>query len=414
MATDNTKSSLDTAFKYIQENKLKYLNSNSAIVQKLAPMKDADIVGRKFLLPVALTFELGITYGDGTVYALNDSIAAVYEEIDVDPTPVSLRTRVSLSAANRWKAGSSKSVINNVAIRAGQMKKSLEKFAEISILHGRTGVGIVGGVSDSSGTNTVTLTDATWASGIWAGMIGCKLDAYDTDNTTQQNSNATYVLASADFDNKAITITGNTTDTADLAATDIMYFRGANGAEMFGLKYQLDTSGTVFGISSSTYDLWKANEHAVGGALTMAQILKGQAKAVGKGGLDEDVCILVSPVTFESLNDDLAALRSEDSSYKSEKGEQGHQALTYHGQAGKIEVISHPYMMEGDSFSFPKSCLRRVGASDIDFMKDDEGGYFRSLDITGFAGYQCSGYFEFQVVLTEPAKCVLYTGIVNP
>ena len=414
MATDNTKTSLDTAFSYVQEKKLKYLNSNSAIVQRLAPMKDADIVGRKFLLPVALTFELGVTYGDGSVYAMNASIAAVYEEIDVDPTPVSLRTRVSLSAANRWKAGSEKSVINNVAIRAGQMKKSLEKFAEISILHGRTGIGVVSAVSDSSGTNTVTISDATWAPGIWAGMTGASLDAFDANNTTQQNSNALYTLGAVNFTNKTVVIVGHTSDTADLAPTDIFYFLGANGSEMYGLKYQLDTSGSVFGINSATYDLWKANELNVGGALTMAKILEGQAAAVGKGGLDEDVCLLVSPKTYESLNDDLAALREFDSSYKTEKGESGHNGICYHGQAGKIEIISHPYMMEGDAFSFPKAQLRRVGASDIDFMKDEDGGYFRSLDITGFAGYQASGYFEFQVVLTEPAKCVLYSGIVNP
>lgn len=61
--SDNTKSSLDTAFKYVQENKLKYLNSNSAILLNMVPMKDADILGRKFLLPVALTYELGYTFG---------------------------------------------------------------------------------------------------------------------------------------------------------------------------------------------------------------------------------------------------------------------------------------------------------------------------------------------------------------
>ena len=371
-----------------------------------------DILGRKFLMPVALSFELGVTYGDQTGYTYLDAIAAVYDEIEVDPSPVSLQTRVSNSVANRWKAGPEKSMINNVSLRAGQMKNSLQKFAEISILHGREGIATVSAVSDASGTNTVTVSAATWAPGIWAGMNGVKLDAYDSDNSTQQNSNADYILSSVDFDLKKIVITGNTTDTADLAIGDIFYFKGGNGTEMYGLGYQLDTSGTVFGIDSSVYDLWKAVEHTVSGALSMSQILKGQAKAVGKGGLDEDVCILVSPVTFENLNDDLAALREFDSSYKSNKGENGFNSITYVGQAGKIEVISHPFQKEGQAFSFPKSCLRRVGATDIDFVKDEGGsGYWRALELT--AAFQCIAQFEFQVLITSPAKCVIYKNITN-
>jgi len=413
MGTDNTKASLEEAFRYVQENKLLYLNAGPSILQKLVPMKDRDILGRDFKLPVALSFELGITYGDGTSFNLNDSIAANYSEIEIDPTPVVLRTRVSLQVVNRWEKRD-KAVLNNVALRTGQMKQSLEKFAEIAILHGRTGIGTVGSVSDSSGTNTVTLTDATWAPGIWSGMSEAKLDAFDADNSTQQNSNADYVLSSVSHDNKQIVITGNATDTADLAAGDIFYFKGANGSEMFGIKHQLDTSGTVFGIDSSVYDLWKANEHTVSGALTMNEILKGQAKAVGKGMLQEDVICLVSPTTYESLNDDLSALRAFDKSYEKNKGESGFNSICYIGQGGKIDIISHPYMMEGDAFSMPKSCLRRVGAKDIEFIQDDGGGYFSSLHVAGVMGFQCVGQFEYQFVITEPSKCVIYKSIVNP
>lgn len=407
--SDNTKSSLDTAFKYVQENKLKYLNSNSAILLNMVKMKDADILGRKFLLPVALTYELGYTFGDGTVYAMNDAVAAVYEEIDVDPTPVSLRTRVSLSAANRWKAGSDKSVINNVAIRAGQMKKSLQKIAEICMLHGHTGIGAVSAVSDSSGTNVLTITAATWASGIWAGMVGLKLDAYTS--TVKQNTNAVLVVSAIDHDAKTITVTGNSTDTAAIDVGSVLYPVGAYSNDQYGIKYQLDTSGTIFGIANSSYDLWKACEHNVAGSISMSEILKGIAKAVNRGGLEEDVVVLLSPTRWEELNSDLSALRDYDGSYKVTKGENGFNSITYNGQNGKIDLISHPYMMDGDAFLMPQSCLRRVGASDIDFMKDEDGGYWRSLDVAGYAGYQASAFYEFQILITEPAKCVYYYGI---
>jgi hypothetical protein len=408
--SDNTKASLDTAFLYVQEKKLKYLNSNSAIIQNMVKMGENDILGRKFLMPVALSYELGVTFGDGTVYALNDSIAAAYDEIEVDPSPVSLRTRVSQSAANRWKAGSTKSVINNVAIRAGQMKKSLQKFAEIAILHGQTGIGTVSGLNDNgSGTNVLTISSATFCEGIWAGMIGMKLDAYTS--TVKQNTTGALTLAAVNFANKTVTVTGANADTAAIDVGSVLYPFGAYANDQLGIKYQLQTSGTVFGISNTTYDLWRANTYPVNGQLTMAHILKGQASAVGRGGLDEDVVLFVNPINWEILNSSLSALRDFDGSYKVEKGENGFKAIKYYGQAGAIDIVSHPYMFPGEAFGGPKSTLRRVGATDIDFMKDDEGGYWRSLDVAGYAGYQATAQYEFQILITEPAKWVHYTAI---
>lgn len=407
--SDNTKSSLNTVFAYVQDKKLKYLTSNAAILLNMFKMGKNDMLGRSKLIPVALTFELGFTFGDGTAFALNSAIAAVYEEIEVDPTPVTLRTRVSLSAANRWKSNGNLAMINNVAIRAGQMKKSMEKMAEICMLHGRTGIGTVSALNDSSGTNELTITDATWSSGIWAGMTGLQLDAYTS--TTKQNSVGALTLTVVDHDNKKVTVTGDTSDTAAIDVGSVLYPLGAYGNDQYGIKYQLDNASTLFGIDASAYALWKANEYTVSGNLTMSEILKGQARAVNRGGLDEDVVLFVSPDNFENLNDDLSALREFDSSYSAERGENGFSSIKYKGQAGVIEIISHPYMMDGDGFSMPKSCVRRVGASDIDFMKDDDGGYFRSLDVAGYAGYQATAFYEFQILITEPARCVFYKSI---
>jgi hypothetical protein len=105
-------------------------------------------------------------------------------------------------------------------------------------------------------------------------------------------------------------------------------------------------------------------------------------------------------------------MRSFDSDYKPAKGEVGVKSICYFGQAGEIEVIAHPLMKEGEACSFPKSSFKRIGSTDVDFIKGDDNGYFRALESSG--GYQCVGQFEFQVLLCEPAKCVLYKDIVNP
>jgi hypothetical protein len=376
----------------------------------MVPMKDQDIVGRKFLFPVALTNELGFTFGDGTVFAHNASIAAEYKEAELDPAPVILKTRISQQAANRMKVAGDKSLINQVALRTGKMKESLMKVAEINILHGGRGIGSLSAVSDDgSGTNVLTISAATWAPGVWAGMEGLKLDAYTS--TTKQNS-AALTISVVDFENKQITVTGANADTAAIDANSVLYLYGAYGVEQTGIIQQLDNSGSLFGIDASAYSLWKAPELNVAGSLTLGKILEGQSKAVSQGGLDEDVMLFLSPKTFESINDDVSALRSLDSSYNSSKVEVGSKSIKFHGQAGIIEIMAHPFMKEGEAFSHPKSCLRRIGACDIEFVKDENAqGYFRALE--GYGGYQCIAQFEFQIFVTSPAKCVFYYGIVN-
>ncbi len=408
----NTLTSLQYAFKYVQEKKLNDLKPNSSIVYDLAPMRESDMVGRKYLAPVVLSYELGFTFGDGGAFAYNDDVAAVYEEIEVDPNPVVLKSRLSIEAADRM-AKSEKAMISAVALRAGQMKSSLLKMAEIEMLHGRVGVGIMASnpATPTATTATVILTAASWAPGVWAGMEGALLESRNSSGT-KINTNADIVLVSVDFENKTLNVSGHATDMTALDTDQILYFKGAYASGQYGIKYQLDTAGSVFGIDSSVYALWKAQEHTVSGALTMAQVLAGRAKAVSRGGLDEDCVLLVSSATFENLNSDLGALRVFDSSYKSEKLENGTKGIVYHGQGGSIDVIAHPMMKEGEAFMIPKGGMKRIGSTDITFKAVD-GGEEAWQHLQDYHAYQLTGRFSFQVLISQPAKCVLYKSIVN-
>lgn len=411
----STKTSLETAFAYVQEKKLNDLKPNSSIVYEMAPMKEADTVGRKYLAPVVLSFELGFTFGDGSAFAYNDDVAGIYEEIEVDPNPVVLKSRISIEAADRM-ANSSKSMISHVALRAGQMKTSLLKMAEIEMLHGRTGIGAISTstITTESGANdssALVFTDATWAPGIFSGMEGALLEVRSTGGT-KRNSTGDLTLVSVNFDSKSITVRGADADIAAIAATDNVFFKGAYSNGQYGIKYQLDTSGSVFGIDSSVYALWKAQEHTVSGVLTMAEILKGRAKAVARAGLDEDCVLLVSPTTYENINSDMAALRELDGSYSSKENENGSKGLKFHAQGGSVRLIAHPMMMEGDAFMFPEKALKRIGSTDVTF-KSAVGSEEAWQHLEAYHAYQLSGRYSFQVLISQPAKCVLFKSIVN-
>jgi hypothetical protein len=409
----NTKTSLETAFRYVQEKTLNDLKPNSAILQEMAgSLKAADQLGRKFLWPVCLSYELGFTFGDGSAFSYNDDVAGIYDEIEIDPNPVVLKSRLSLEAADRM-AKNDKTVLNHVGLRSGQMKMSLSKMAEIDSLYGRATVGI--GVAASTAntnatTEVITFTAATWAPGIWAGMEQVKLEARDAGVLV--NTNADLVLSSVDFANKAITVTGNATDIAALAADDVYYFKGAYSNGQYGFHYQLDTSGTVFGIDNSAYALWKGNEYAVGGALTLNKALLGSADAIAKGGLDEDCVLLCSTKTFAGVNSDIAALRDMDSSYKPEKADIGNKAITYHAAFGKMDIVGHPFVMEGFAYLIPKAGFKKIGSTDITFGVPGKNGEAFEL-LESVAAYQMTGRYSWQMLINQPAKCVIFSGITN-
>lgn len=404
----NTLTSLNTAFKYVQENKLNDLKPNSSIVYNMAPMKDADTVGRKYLAPVVLSFELGFTFGDGTAFAYNDDVAGVYSEIQIDPNPVVLKSRLSIEAADRM-AHDGKTVLNHVALRSGQMKTSLLKMAEIEMLHGRTGIGVIS-TSSVSTNATITMTAATWAPGVWSGMEGAVLEV--RNGATKINTNADLVIVSVNFDLRQVVVSGNSTDLNALAATYTLYFKGAYANGQYGIKYQLSTSGSIFGIDNTVYALWKAQAQVVTGALTMKQALDGRAKAVSRGGLDEDCVLLVSSAAFENLNIDLAALAEIDQRYSKSQQDAGTEGIVYYGQGGKTTIKAHPMLMEGDAFLIPDGGMKRVGSTDVTF-KDIDGSEEAWKHLEGFHAYQLTGRFSFQVLISQPAKCVYYSAIVN-
>ena len=170
MTAVNTATVLDTVFKYKIADKINNLIPSCGIMQKMIPkISKAERLGRKFLWPVALTYENGVTYGDGSAFSYESPIAGIYDEIEIESFPVVLRSQVSVSSANRMKT-SEQAFITNMSLRTANMKESLTKRAEIEILHGKEGLGVVGSITTGgTTTETITFSDASWSPGIWGG-----------------------------------------------------------------------------------------------------------------------------------------------------------------------------------------------------------------------------------------------------
>ena len=425
MAGENTLTSLNTQFKYIQDKAQSLLPQNSVLMTLIPEITEATKEGRKYLVPVQLSHENGITYGDGTVFALNSASAAAYDEIEIDSQPVILLTQISESVANRM-ANSKQSFITEATLRARVMYESLARYLEISMLYGKstTGWGTALSTSAATAVQTVVIDVAQWSGGIWGGAVGSVLEAYQNNSgtitkitdTTNTTCTVTKVVASTrtvTMTCASATLAGNI-DSAKAAPYTVFFVpKGAYENDMVGLDFQIVGGASYFGIDPTIYPLWQGQTLACGSAsLTMAKVLSGAALAVSVGGLNDDAVVMVSAKTYQNLNSDQAALRMYDSSYSSKEADNGAEGIVYAGPNGKLTVMVNNIVKEGEAFLTPPKYLSRVGAKELSFQRPGKTDEFFQ-EIPGYAGYSLRAGAEFAVLLSRPAMSVKFTGIVN-
>jgi len=375
------------------------------------------------LQPVQLSHEHGITYAaaDSGAFNLQNAVAAVFKDAQLAGAQMLIRSQMSYEAAAR-ASNDKKAFVKATSLMVQNMVNSIAKRLEISMFYGSTNIGQLASSSGSGASRTFTLTTASWASGIWAGSENMPLDstsvAVPTSTGDKLNTNAQLVVTSVDLTARTVSVSGNSTDlTAIDAAISTGAFLIPLGSllnDVFGLDRIITNTGTLYNISASTYNLWKGNtSSAQSAALSFQKILAAVALAVERG-LDQDVVCMISPKTWANISSDQAALRMYDDSYKTSKLETGASEYSFHGQNGKIDIVSSIYVKEGEAFVFPPKRLKRIGAMNISFKmpgRQQQEDFF--LELTSSAGYELRAYTDQTLFSDSPARLVKITNIVN-
>jgi hypothetical protein len=420
MAQYTTVSQLSGLFKEVYGDKIESLVPDAAKLVKLVRFEKQDKeLGNKYHQPVIVSDSHGFTYAAPAAgaFALNNHIAMAMQDAQVDGYQLLLRDAIDYEAAAK-ASGGKKAFAKATELIIKRMVESMTKRLEIECFYGQSasGIGLISACTDPGGgtTCTFTISDATWAAGIWAGLENAELDAYVS--TTKQNTNAAVVITSVDVDAKTVAVSGNNTDLVAIYAsgspTAYLVFRGSYGSQMAGLDKIITNTGSLFNIDASAYNLWKAQSFSAGsGQLSLAKILQALSKCVNRG-LDEDVSCFVSPQSWADLQSDLSALRVYDSSYKPSQGEAGVEKILFHGQNGKIEVMSHSIVKAGEAFLFPLKRVKRIGAQDVSFKFPGFGDDV-FFPLPSNAGYEMRLYTDQAIFSEAPAKMVKVTGIVN-
>lgn len=417
---NNTGTTLNGLFRQVYSKEVKDLIPDFAILQKRLPFSKAALLGDKYHLPVVVSDEHGFTYGGSTAadYSVNSSVAMQMQDAQVAGSELTLQSGISYGAVTRAQSKGETAVEQAVRLLMERMKASAAKRVEIALLYGQssTGIGALSAISGSSTTRQFTISQATWASGIWAGMENATLDAYVS--STKKNANAVITVTSIDPTNRYVNVSGNATDLGDIdtavgaAQTVYLVFQGSYSNAMAGIDKILTNTGELFNINAGTYSLWKSQSYSCSNAeFSMGKILSGLALAVGRGLL-EDVVILLNPDSFANIMSDLAAQRKFDGSYSKKKAENGFETVTFYGQNGMIELLPHPMVKSGEAFALPLSVVKRVGSTDISFRGEGPSGeedYLFQNQSTN--GWTCRAYTDQAILIEAPALCVKFTNI---
>ncbi len=424
-----TAADLDGLFKVVYGSEIIKLMPEAAKLVRAISFSQEDRIGKRFDQPVALTFEHGVTYaapGSGA-FALRQPITLKMQDAQVDGFQMILRAQMDYESAAKAVSGGKQAFKKATQVQIENMMESATKRLELSIIYGQSGIGATSSSSNQSSTSTlITLSTATWATGIWAGMENCALNFFKQSDgsAVSSSTDAVFTITKVDVDNKQLTVSGSssgisTLDTAiSNGACDIYFDTARNIAspytaqEMVGIDQIVQNTGTLFNISASTYNLWKGNTYSVGSAaLTLGKIMQGLSRPVGRG-LDEKVTIYLNDKTWANVASDQAALRKYDATYNDDKAKNGFRSITFYSQNGEVELQPYNVIKEGEAHAWPLKRLKRIGAQDISFSAlGTDGKIFRELPDN--AGFEYRLYCDQSVFCETPAKLLKFTSIVN-
>jgi len=379
------------------------------LLQSLPFEKGEQQQGGTYNQPVALGLEHGITFEAGDAVAnLNAAVAGKLENAQVTGYQIIGRSQFGYTAASR--AASGKNAFEQATgIVLRNLMKSCKKRGEVLGFYGQAGLGTV----SANAANVITLSAASTAEGIWAGMVGMLIDAYTSAGAVRKLGMKITAVSFNSSGQALLTVD----DSATVAATDVLWYYGSYGKQFAGVRQILDQSTTsLFGISQTTYaDLWRGTTYAVGGNLTYAKLTKGLSLALPKGG-EGKYKVFMHHESWQDVANEVESVPTGnmDARYTPKLLEKGFDNIKFHCVTGIVELVPSIYVKRGDAFALPQDgSWKRIGSSDFTMKVPgvDNGQVFRHMENVGAFEVRC---FADQAVFCEaPARSVYFSGITQ-
>jgi hypothetical protein len=321
---------------------------------------------------VSLSHESGFSIGTGSV-TLNGAVDQVSARATVSGYSHILQAKVSYDLIKR-ASSDEKAFAKFADGKFLNMTVAMRNREELLALNGRRGVGKIL-TEDNAGV--VVMTKASWIPAFWASAVGAKFVAFDSlTGTTQHAANLT--CTAVDVSTRTVTFTSSGT-ISELNANDFIFPKGQHNDGRIGLLDIAYNTGTLYGISATTYPLWASNSYDVGtSALTVGKILEASGLAANKGASMEKLVCYVPPKTMQTLIADESALIRRDPNAKILKS--GAQGIEISSSTGNIEIVPHLLIPEGVFVMYPPDYTYIVGSCEATSQVAKDGDILFDLE----------------------------------
>lgn len=405
---------------------------------KAMPFSEKAKVGQNYNESVTLTYETGFTLSDSTeAFEINPARAGVVKQAQVVPFITVLPSIVPWGIISRSAGAGAKAFFDATKYIIKNNLRSHYQLLEALRLYGRSEkkLGYVSyatatyrGASFTDGTGTLTKKDnstitftngvnttqkaillkpGNFASGLWVGMEGVKVNQIDSNNAIVAsgtlkgvNSELGYIIV--DFTPVAATST---------TSHRLCYDGMEQNKDMIGVHNILNNTGTLFNINTQEYSLWQGNVVDVNqGKFTMQVFQDGVADMVNRGGMEGDLDIYVNPRSWADVVTEETNQVRYDSKYKPSKVVNGFEAAEFHSQNGSAMFHSHRMVMEGDAFALSKDCWTRSGSAEASFQVPGMNQEI-IFPLQNQAGYAFRSYADQYIFCHKPCDNILFENI---
>ena len=413
MAEFTTVSSLTGFFYEIYDKIVDPIPEMAKFMAKVPFKGGALEIGNMLHVNVIVSDEGGFTYAarNAGAFGVNAGVSFQTQDAQVDAYQLLLQGSVDYESAAR-ASSSRKAFLELVGKKLQVMVASTKRRYESELWYGQSTNGL--GLVESVATPSLVVSIAEWAPMMWQGKTGQSVDIFPTGGASAKRG--TWVISSVNIATRTITFT---TALTAVIAGDILTWAGSYGATMPGTPLTCAgvfkiaaNAGTLFNINAANYDVWQGNSYACGSKkLTLALVMNGLAQLSNRG-LDGDVTLWCSPLTWAVMNTDQAALRRYGAEVT--KMANGAKAITFHYMTGAVSIVGHGMIKQGYAVLTQDSKWKRIGAQDFSFKTPGlEEGRDIFWHAPGNAGFNYR-YYGAQALFCEmPSHQLLFTGIDN-
>ncbi len=415
------------------------------ILTREIPWVDGAMVGTKFIEDVVLGAEVGITWGGSgqDAFEINSAIAGAVKQTEVTPYVSVLPSILPFATVSRSAGGGAKAFMAATKFITKNNLTSHDELREVARLYGQaaSGLGYVSyysgtyrGASFTNGTGTLTIdVDAgttlaftnginaagknilfnlgSYAPGFWVGKQGIRVAQVATSSGLVVASGK---LVSTNAELGYITVDFTPVAASSLTSHKMVYWGWQDQGENPGIQYILSRRGELFGINNNLYPLYQGTIFNVQNVkFSLKALQKGVAAGVGGAGLTGDLMVLVNPRTWTDLGNTEAGLRVYDESYSPEQAKNGFKSLEYYSQNGRLSIVSHRCVKEGDAFALKRETWKRSGSAQVGFkvpgMEGANGQLIRELE--NQAGFKFQSYTDEYMFCYQPGHNVYFNNI---